>query len=119
MSKIIQHNIKPETGIYSMFSRLSYEADHAIAEFVDNSTGSFYDHEDELISIYKNKGLDYILNVDILFNNVKEGGLYISDNAFGMDLEDIKKALHFGNIKYDVRKGSRHEFGIGMKTAAI
>jgi hypothetical protein len=119
MSKIIQHNIEPGTGIYSTFARLSYEADYAVAEFVDNSTGSFYDHEEELISIYKNKGLDYILNVDILFNNAKEGGLYISDNAFGMDLEDIKRALHFGNIKYDVRKGSRHEFGIGMKTAAI
>jgi hypothetical protein len=119
MSKIIQHNIKPETGIYSIFSRLSYEADHAIAEFVDNSTGSFYDHEEELISIYKAKGTNYILNVDILFINKKESGLYISDNAFGMDLDDIKKALHFGNINYNVRKGSRHEFGIGMKTAAI
>ena len=41
-------NIQPKASVLSVFSRLNYKPWYAIAEFVDNSTQSFYNHEAEL-----------------------------------------------------------------------
>jgi hypothetical protein len=46
MSKTI--NIRPTTGVYATYKNIKYDAWTAIAEFVDNSTQSYYDHEKEL-----------------------------------------------------------------------
>lgn len=35
-------NIQPQASVLGVFSRLNYKAWYAIAEFVDNSTESFY-----------------------------------------------------------------------------
>lgn len=43
-------NIRPTSSVYATYKRLSYQPWTAIAEFVDNSTQSFYDHKDELMS---------------------------------------------------------------------
>ena len=43
-------NIRPESDIYGQYRRLAYKVWYAIAEFVDNSTGSFSDHRSELIA---------------------------------------------------------------------
>ena len=34
-------NIRPDTGVYGTYKRISYEPWTALAEFVDNSTQSF------------------------------------------------------------------------------
>ena len=59
MSKIekINLNIQPQASIYSIFTRLNYSEWYALAEFVDNSTASFYQHEKELLSQTKNQAL--------------------------------------------------------------
>ena len=41
-------NIQPQASVLGVFSRLNYKAWYAIAEFVDNSTESFYTNEREL-----------------------------------------------------------------------
>ena len=44
-------NIRPTSSVYATYKRLSYQPWTAIAEFVDNSTQSFYDHKSELMSL--------------------------------------------------------------------
>lgn len=43
--EIQELNIQPQAGVIGVFSRLNYKAWYAIAEFVDNSTQSFYSHQ--------------------------------------------------------------------------
>ena len=46
-------DIRPEAGILGVFSRLSYKAWYAIAEFVDNSTQSFFSNEEKFRNEYE------------------------------------------------------------------
>ena len=72
-------NIQPQAGVIGVFSRLSYKAWYAIAEFVDNSTQSFFSHQKELAQsgiCDVNINIDYDADHDILT---------IVDTAFGME----------------------------------
>ena len=51
-------NIQPQAGVIGVFSRLNYKPWYAIAEFVDNSTQSFYNNE----KILKEAG---VLNITV------------------------------------------------------
>lgn len=51
-------NIRPDTGVYGTYKRISYQPWTALAEFVDNSTQSFYDHKEELFNTKYYKGLE-------------------------------------------------------------
>ena len=46
--EIHELNIQPQAGVIGVFSRLNYKPWYAIAEFVDNSTQSFYSHQEKL-----------------------------------------------------------------------
>ena len=48
-------NIQPQAGVLGVFSRLNYKPWYAIAEFVDNSTQSFYSNEKTLMNDKINK----------------------------------------------------------------
>ena len=63
MEESILYNIQPQAGVLGAFSRLNYKPWYAIAEFVDNSTQSFYSHEDEL-SINGIKNVEIHINYD-------------------------------------------------------
>ena len=79
-------NIRPTTSVYATYSRLSYQPWTAIAEFVDNSTQSFFDHESLLnqkanigqLSIEINYETDYILYGNMV-NHPKYGWQYNVD----------------------------------------
>ena len=103
-------NIQPPASIYGSFARYNYKLWYAIAEFVDNSTASFYKHERSLSFYHEDS-----LVVDIEYNQT-EGYLRITDNAFGMEREDFKRAILL-NAKPENSDG-RNEFGMGLKTAA-
>ncbi|WP_338961797.1 MULTISPECIES: ATP-binding protein [unclassified Spiroplasma] len=109
-------DIRPTTSIYSTYSRLSYTLWHAIAEFVDNSTASYFEKENILKQVEK----DYKLKVIILYHkdnkNKENHYLKIIDNAYGMDLENFKRALQIN--KPPQNRNGRNEFGMGLKTAA-
>jgi hypothetical protein len=108
----ITHNMQPPAGIMHVFSRLNYKPHYAIAEFVDNSTQSYFLHKNELESTFS----DFKLNITIKQDpNTKT--LTIEDNAFGMELDRFKDAVTL-DAKNPEQANSRNEFGMGLKTAA-
>ena len=70
MSKKI--NIRPTSSVYATYKRLSYQPWTAIAEFVDNSTQSFYDHKEELMSLKYSRGLTITIDyfTDLSYCNI-------------------------------------------------
>ncbi|MDD4156818.1 MAG: ATP-binding protein [Candidatus Cloacimonetes bacterium] len=107
----IDLNIQPKASIYSIFTRLNYSEWYALAEFVDNSTASFYQYEKELLKKAHSDKLTIEINYDSNADIIT-----IEDNAYGMELKDFKRA-----ILLDAKpsyQGGRNEFGYGLKTAA-
>ena len=108
--EIHELNIQPQAGVIGVFSRLNYKPWYAIAEFVDNSTQSFYTHQEELAE----QGID---GVDIYIDyDADKDILTIVDTAFGMELEDFSRAVKIDSPPED--KSGRNEYGMGLKTAA-
>ena len=106
-------NIRPTTSVYATYKNIRYDPWTAIAEFVDNSTQSYYDNVRKLEATKYWKGL----TVDIEYKRDKEKGDYliIRDDAFGMDFHDFQRAIILDSPPRDK---SRSEFGMGLKTAA-
>jgi hypothetical protein len=96
------------------YRRLPYTAWYALAEFVDNSTQSYEDHKADLDAAYGEEG--DILEVAIVYDKNEPGLLRIADNAMGMSLDELRKALHVGSPPDNTN--GRSEFGLGLKTAA-
>ena len=72
-------DIRPTLGdILNGYQRLSYRPETAIAEFVDNSTASYYDNKAILDFIGES------LTIEINYDS-SQGILEIKDNAWGMD----------------------------------
>lgn len=104
-----------EIGTQSIrsYKRLSYELWYALAEFVDNSTQSYFNNREALENAFSEERLG--LEVRITYD--KEGQLLrVSDNAMGMSLEELRSALRIA-FPPSVTSG-RSEFGMGLKTAA-
>lgn len=106
-------NIRPSTGVYATYKNISYDPWTAIAEFVDNSTQSYYDNESKLKSTKYWKGLN--VEVRYEYDENRELTLVISDNAYGMDYRDFQRAIVLDSPP---KKPTRCEFGMGLKTAA-
>ena len=103
-------NIQPQAGVIGVFSRLNYKPWYAIAEFVDNSTQSFYSHQKELADA----GIGEVV---VIINYDSENDiLTIEDTAFGMEIEDFSRAVRIDSPPQ--KKDGRIEFGMGLKTAA-
>ena len=108
-----QLKLKYDGSIVSRYKDLNYKLWYAIAEFVDNSTQSYFDNESEINKV-KNEKLD----VSIILENGKS--LTIIDNAFGMDDQDLKDLLILGRKKPKSKSGKqRSEFGMGLKTGGF
>lgn len=107
-------NIRPTSSVYATYKRLSYQPWTAIAEFVDNSTQSFYDHKEELLGIKYSSGL--LIEINYIESPEEGDRLEITDNAYGMEWEDFQRAVILD--KPPVNRDGRNEFGMGLKTAA-
>lgn len=107
-------NIRPTSSVYATYKRLSYQPWTAIAEFVDNSTQSFYDHKDELMSLKYSKGL--CITIDYITNEPGGDRIEIYDDAYGMEWYDFQRALILD--RPPINTNGRNEFGMGLKTAA-
>lgn len=107
-------NIRPDTGVYGTYKRISYQPWTALAEFVDNSTQSFYDHKKELFETKYYKGLE----IEIIYREDPTCGdeIKIIDNAFGMDYSDFQRAIILDRPPKNTK--GRNEFGMGLKAAA-
>lgn len=103
-------DIRPSLGdILNGYQRLSYKPETAIAEFVDNSTASYY--ENQAILDLLGESLEIHINYD-----PSQKILEIKDNAWGMDKDTFANALTIA--KRPEKQGGRNEYGMGMKTAA-
>src|SRR5216684_793738 len=89
--------IKLQLGLAAIrsFKRLSYTAWHALAEFVDNSTQSYFNSKAELDSAYARERA--VLTVNIEYDPSGDGMLMITDNAIGMSFAELERAMKVGN----------------------
>lgn len=55
-------NIRPTTSVYATYKNIRYDPWTAIAEFVDNSTQSYYDNTENLIQLNIGMALPLTLN---------------------------------------------------------
>jgi len=94
------------------YKRLSYTPWHAIAEFVDNSTQSFFNNRKILESI-NNNPRPLIVTIDY---SLKDKILTIKDNAMGMSYKELENALTIA--KPPENSEGRSRYGMGLKTAA-
>lgn len=95
------------------YRRLSYKAWYAFAEFVDNSTQSFFDNRPVLEPVLEKESRD--LEVYITYDSVTKT-IKIVDNAMGMDGAELENALYVG--RPPANRTGRSEYGMGLKTAA-
>lgn len=100
--------------IINSYKRLSYSAWHALAEFVDNSTQSYFNNKEALDKVYSQK--PETLEVDIVYDSQDAGLLRISDNSIGMSYSELQDALHVGKVPNHA--DGRSKYGLGLKTAA-
>lgn len=107
-------NIRPDTGVYGTYKRLSYEAWTALAEFVDNSTQSYYDNREKLRSTKYWRGLE--IQINYYEDRVNGDELVIIDNAYGMNYSDFQRAIILD--RPPLKTTGRNEFGMGLKAAA-
>ena len=101
------------SGVIRNYKRLNYEVWYALAEFIDNSTGSFFQHRDELEKTLKAEKQEFFVRIAY---DREAKTLRVSDNAFGMSLDVLNRALVHGLPPDD--DSGRNEFGMGLKTAA-
>ncbi len=104
---------RPTNQIWRTYKHFPYKAWYAVGELVDNSTQSFFDHRGELEKALSAKGEKFQVSIDF---DPKTRVLTVSDNAMGMDLEELKRAVQLAALPPDV--SGRCEFGMGLKTAA-
>lgn len=107
-------NIRPTTGVYATYKNLRYEPWTALAEFIDNSTQSYFDHKAELKKLDDFKKLT--IDISYITDDNGEDILTIKDNAYGMESDDFFRAIALD--KPPVITTGRNEFGMGLKTAA-
>ena len=97
----------PKLGeVLNSYGALDYRWHEAIAEFVDNSYDSFSRHSADLTGDW---------NIDLV-HEARQGVLRIRDNAYGMSLEELTRAVKLA--KENIHDDGIGKYGLGMKTAA-
>jgi hypothetical protein len=96
------------------YKRMAYEPYTALGEFVDNSTQSYFNHKEALDKAYATEG--ELLTVSIIYEKDGPGLFRITDNAMGMNRDELVHAMHVGLPP--LRAGGRSRYGLGMKQAA-
>ena len=96
---------------FANYKRLAYKWWFALAEFIDNSTQSYCDNREQLDAAFKDEmdRFSVLITTDTDF-------VRIFDNAMGMDLDDLERAMVVGVPPQNTKGRSR--YGLGMKTAA-
>ena len=107
MSKI-PIDIRPDSSILGTYKNQSYKIESAFAEFIDNSTQSFFTNRGELEKIGQTS---VKIDIEIYPEYIK-----IVDNAFGMEMDEFQRASKLNSPPED--RSGRSEKGMGLKTAA-
>jgi len=102
-----------ENTVIASYKRLSYDAWYAFAEFVDNSTQSYFDNRVLLNAEYQKTGDRLRISIDY---SAVDDKIIITDNSIGMNEADLDRAFKVGQPPENPTGRSR--YGLGMKTAA-
>jgi len=105
-------NIRPGISILSVLKHIEYEPWYALAEFVDNSIGSYLKNQKQIKEIDGKKS-QLIITIEL---NDTDKKIVIKDNAGGIHKEDYARAFRAAEIPLD--NTGLSEFGMGMKSAA-
>ena len=105
-------DIRPDSGVYGTFRRISYRPWSAIAEFIDNSTQNYFEHKRHIGEMID---ADPVLEIDIVHDPVMKS-LVIVDNANGMNWGELERAIQLNKPPANI--SGRSEFGMGLKMAA-
>ena len=105
-------NIRPDSGVYGTFRRISYRPWSAIAEFIDNSTQNYFNHKQE---IAETTGVGPALEIGVFYDSGAKT-LTVVDNANGMGWSELERAIQLNKPPADTT--GRSEFGMGLKMAA-
>ena len=111
-SEALAIDIRPQSDMYATYRRIAYKVWFAIGEFVDNSTQNFFTHSADIEAAI---GQPSSLTVDITYDS-KADTLTITDNAHGMNFDELVRAVRLNAPPDD--KSGRSEFGMGLKMAA-
>jgi hypothetical protein len=95
------------------YKRLSYTPWHALAEFVDNSTQSFFNNREAVERALAEAHEEFRVDVVYDRDNLR---IRIHDTAMGMNRDELAYALRVG-ARPAIQTG-RSKFGMGLKTAA-
>jgi histidine kinase/DNA gyrase B/HSP90-like ATPase len=106
-------NIRPGVGILSVLRHLNYKPWFAMAEFVDNSLQSYFQHRDALERLHSK---EFRLKVAVELDRSDEMRIKIRDNAAGIAKSDYARA--FRPAELPPERTGLAEFGMGMKSAA-
>ncbi len=110
--KSLSIDIRPDSGVYATFRRISYRPWSAIAEFVDNATQNYFDHKKNIAEVTSRTPK---LEIDIAYDS-KAKTLAIVDNANGMNWSELERAIQLNRPPENTN--GRSEFGMGLKMAA-
>lgn len=113
MSDQLEIPFRPTNLIWTTYKHFPYKAWYAIGELVDNSTQSFLDNREILSTALEQEGRRF--EVSVVYDS-KTAELSVADNAMGMDLDELKRAVTLAAPPPDT--SGRCEFGMGMKTAS-
>lgn len=98
----------------SSYKRLAYTPWHAIAEFIDNATQSYFNNREALEQQYASE--ETVLEVSVVYDRSEGGLLRIADTAMGMSEHELENALHVARPPSNT--AGRSKYGMGLKTAA-
>jgi hypothetical protein len=106
-------SIVPGVSILGVLSNLNYEPWYALAEYVDNAIQSATRSYIRL----REDDPDYVLQVDVTYDERDGGLIAIVDNAGGIARRDFGRAFKAAEVPPD--RTGLSEFGMGMKSASI
>jgi len=103
--------LQTNNRIWLTYKHFPYKAWNAIGELVDNSTQSYFDNRKAIDKVLKKEDRRFAVRIDF----ARDQMLSVVDNAMGMDLEDLERAVQLAAPPPDT--SGRGEFGMGMKTS--
>jgi hypothetical protein len=103
-------SLEAHNRIWLTYRHFPYKVWTAVAELVDNSTQSYFDHRKILEKQLKKDKEPFAVRI-FLDKNL----FSIVDNAMGMDLDDLSHAVQLAAPPENT--SGRSEFGMGMKTS--
>lgn len=111
MDRYIDMDVTVGSGIIGTYQRMPQKLERVFAEFIDNTTQSFFDHKEEFYKTTKCS----VNRIEITWDSNE---IVIKDKAYGMNLDDFSRALKLNAPAASYSEKSRSQYGMGLKIAA-